>query len=100
MSDGMGGNLSLPVKVKHEGGMQFIIYSPMILVNNTSLPLEFYYKQSGKLKKVAGFAIDKMLPAPITPKLSLGFDEEKSKSFRIGTVGARNVINLRNQVFT
>ena len=66
MPDGSGNSLELLVKAKHAGGLEFIIYSPMILVNNTSLPLDFYYKQSGKLKRVAGWAINKMLPAPIT----------------------------------
>jgi hypothetical protein len=63
-------------------------------MNNTSLPLDFYAKRRGAYAKVPGGAVDKLLISNTEKKVVLGFERSRSKSFRIGTVGIKNIVTL------
>ena len=69
-------------------------YAPIVFINNTSVPITFYYQKTST-KRVAGQNVDNsIIIAHSTKKVRISMGANKSKSFKIGAVGVKNVIQF------
>lgn len=89
---------SLPLNVyiyyKVDSSHLINFYAPVVFINNTSVPITFYYKKTST-RKVAGQVIDNPItPAHSTKKAKISMGRFKSKSVKIGAVGVKNVIQF------
>lgn len=87
--------LLINVDYKLQGSHIFTFYPIVVLINSTLLPLTFYYRKSGNSRLVSGQKHRSNIVAHNEAKkiaISIGASDEKSKFFKIGTVGAQNII--------
>lgn len=92
--------LNVYIDYKLDSSHIFNFYAPIVFINNTSVPISFFYKKTST-KRVAGQTIDNSItPAHSTKKVKISMGKNKSKSFKIGAVGVKNIIQfLGNEDF-
>lgn len=72
--------ITVLIHYKLEGSHIFTLTSAIVLANNTSLPLTFYYKKSGHSKIVAGQNyVDTLITCYHAKKISIGMEKGKSE---------------------
>lgn len=90
--------LNVYIYYKLESSHMYNFYAPIVFINNTSIPLTFYYKKTST-KKAAGQDYDQpIVPIHSTKKARVSMGKIKSKSFKIGAVGVKNVIQFLGDI--
>ena len=95
-TDGIPLNVYLDYKLNYSHILNF--YAPVVFINNTSVPITFYYKKVST-KKAAGQTMDNSItPAHSTKKVRISMGRNLSNAFKIGAVGVKNVIQFLGDV--
>jgi Vacuolar-sorting-associated 13 protein C-terminal/SHR-binding domain of vacuolar-sorting associated protein 13/Autophagy-related protein C terminal domain len=98
LKDSYDDALNVYIYYKHDYSHMFNFYAPVVFINNTSIPIIFYYKKT-TTKIVAGQTVDNSITiGHSTKKVRISIGKNKSKSFKIGTVGIKNVIQFLGDV--
>ncbi|CAG9335335.1 VPS13_2 [Blepharisma stoltei] len=96
--DNNGDAITVLIDYRKEGSHMITLYSAVVLVNNTSLPVTFYSKKKGHSKIVAGQNnIDPLVPCFFTKKIAIGMGKSKSEYFKINTIGAQTMIEIEGE---
>lgn len=87
--------LNVYMTYKFEGSHFITFYPVLVLINNASIPISFYYQKGGISKMVPGQTlIDYLIPCDKTKKIAIGMGYHKSSLFNITAVGAKNIVQF------
>jgi len=90
---GSGGVLKVNLELADVGNRRLSLYCQTIILNQTYLPLAFYYKNSSS---VAGQSIgSEVVLANSSSSLRLSLDDSRKVPFKVKTAGLQSAIDLR-----
>ena len=94
LMDTAGEDLDLYLDYRKEGNLLVTVYSAMVIINSTALPLTFYYKKTGAVRRIPGQLNPAIVLSDTCRKLCLGLDRCRSRPFKTGAAGAINIITV------
>lgn len=98
MRDSNDDFLHVYIDYKLDSSHMFNFYTPIVFINNTSVPISFFYKKTST-KRAAGQSLDNPItPAHSTKKVRISIGKNKSKGFKIGAVGVKNVVQFLGDI--
>jgi vacuolar protein sorting-associated protein 13A/C len=92
--DKTGEDLDLYLDYRKEGNLMVTVYPAMVIINSTALPLTFYYKKTGTVRRIPGQLNPAIVLSDTCRKLCLGLDRCRSRPFKTGAAGAINIITV------
>ena len=95
LADRKGLELRVNLTKFEDGNHFFAFYVPQLIVNNTLNPVAFYHYSKGQEIMIPGQDFNKtILPSNKTKKILIGLGNQKSRSFKIDSVGINDIIEL------
>ena len=90
-----GNELSLQLTYDDSAVKEISVNVAVTVLNYTGLPLSFYYKKRGGTRKIPMQDPGEAILAPVCTKLVTELNGIRSQAFKIGAVGAHNIISVR-----
>lgn len=91
-----GNELVIAVSYEDASGVREIsVHVTVTILNYTGLPLNFYYKKRGATRRIPMQDPGEAILSPPCTKLSTELNGLRSAAFKIGAVGAHNVVTVR-----
>ena len=94
MLDVSGEDLNMYIYYKKQGNVVVTVCPAMVIINSTALPLIFYYKKTGTVRRIPGQLNPAIVISDMCRKLCVGLDRCRSRPFKTGAAGAINVITV------
>ncbi|CAG9335375.1 VPS13_3 [Blepharisma stoltei] len=88
-------SVNISINYKTEGSHIITFYPIVTIINNTSIPISFYFKKKGTSRVVPGQSlVDCVIPCEKTKKIAIGMGHHRSNLFKITAVGAKNIVEF------
>lgn len=90
--------LEVSVDHSYKGSHIFTFFCALTIINNTAMPLNFYYRKTGLSEAIGGQSyVDTIVPCSSAGKIAIGIGKEKSDWMNVAAVGVENFVEFTGE---